>query len=371
MNRQTEQLWATLHEAGLTEGVAPATDKLESPWYVKVLLGFSGWLAAVFLLGFIGVGFEFILKNSAAALAAGGMMICAAFALLRIRKNEFVEHLALAVSLAGQGLVTFAIFDIADPSEHIAWLLLTWLQALLAIAMPHFVHRVFSSFIAAFAMSMVLTFQGWPSVVSGAVMLLAAWCWLNEFRYSRLMGRIRAIGYGQVLALIQLKGTALFGYSTMGRQLSRNQEFWAGPWTGEVLTGMVALYVVWRLLRRYGQRLTAPVSLAAVLGTFLLCVASLKVQGITVGMTIMLLGFAGASQPRAPRPGHRGAAVLHLFLLLPARCHPAHQVLDPAGCRPGAARLALADGNRYSDAQGGEPCLRQLLLSPWRSSWPW
>jgi uncharacterized membrane protein len=297
MSRQTEQMRAILLQAGLTEGTAPETGKLESPWYVKVLLAFSGWLAAVFLLGFIGAGFGLVFKNSIAAFISGGLMIGGAFAILRIPRNEFVEHLALAVSLAGQALVVVAIFNIANRNQKIAWLLVALLQVPLAIVMPNFVHRIFSSFVAAAAFNLALTFWGWPHVVSGLVMLLAASCWLNEFRYPHQMRRIQAIGYGLVLALIQLEGTALFGYRTMGWRFPQDQsDLWAKPWIGEVLTGAVTLYVVWHLLQRYGQSISERISITALLGTFLLCAVSLEVQGITVGMVIMLLGFGGSNR---------------------------------------------------------------------------
>jgi uncharacterized membrane protein len=297
MRRQTEQMWDTLRQAGLIEGAVPETGKLESPWYVKVLLAFSGWLAAVFLLGFIGMGFEFVFNNSSAAFIIGGIMIGGAFVILRIPKNEFFEHLALAVSLAGQALVVFAIFEISNHNEEIAWMLVALLQVSLAVIMPNFVHRVFSSFFAAFSFSMTLTIMGWHYVVSATVMLLAAMCWLNEFNYPQHMRKIRAIGYGLVLALILLKGTALFGYRTMGWRLLLNQSgLWTKVWLGEVLIGAVTLYVVWHLLRRYNQTISARLSLTALLGALLLCAVSMKVQGITIGMVIMLLGFSGSNR---------------------------------------------------------------------------
>jgi uncharacterized membrane protein len=297
MSRQREQVWAMLLEAGVTEGEAPEAKKLESPWYVKVLLAFSGWLAALFLLGFIGVGFEFVFDNSAAAFIIGGLMIGGAFAILRIPQNEFVEHLALAVSLAGQALVVFAIIEATNGNENVAAILVALLQASLAVVMPNFVHRVFSSFVAAIAFDMALTLWGLPYVVTGVVMLLGAWCWLNEFRYPHQMGKIRAIGYGLVLALILLKGTALFGYERMAWQFGGNRPaLWARPWVGEVLIGVVVLYVVWLLLQRYGHRISDRISITVLLGTLLLCVVSMKVQGISVGMVIILLGFAGSNR---------------------------------------------------------------------------
>ena len=297
MSRQIEQMWAALLQAGLVQGSAPATGKPESPWYVKVLLALSGWLAAFFLLGFIGMAFASVFRNSTASFILGGAMIGGSFAILRLPKNEFVEHLALAVSLAGQVLVVGAFFKIARHHANIGWLLVVLLQAPLAIFMPNFVHRAFSSFFAAFALNMALTYWGWPYVAGGVVMLLAAWCWLNEFSYPRQMSSIRAIGYGLVLALILLKGMALFGYQTMGWFFHRAKpELWISPWMGEVLTGVVAFYVVWQLLQRHGRHISQRIAIPAILGALLLCAVSMKVQGLTVGMVIMLLGFSGANR---------------------------------------------------------------------------
>ncbi|MCG2746280.1 MAG: DUF4401 domain-containing protein [Desulfobulbaceae bacterium] len=297
MSRQTEQMWAALLQAGLVQGAAPATGKSESPWYVKVLLALSGWFAAFFLLGFIGMAFEYVFRNSTASFILGGAMIGGAFAILRIPKNEFVEHLALAVSLAGQFLVVVAFFKITRQHENIGWLLVVLLQVPLALVMPNFVHRAFSSFFAAFALNMALTYWGWPFVASGVVMFLAAWCWLNEFSYPQQMRSIRAIGYGLVLALVLLKGMALFGYQTMGWFFHRAKpEIWIRPWMGEVLTCVVAFYVVWQLLQRHGQHISQRIAIPAILGTLLLCAVSMKVQGLTVGMVIMLLGFSGANR---------------------------------------------------------------------------
>jgi uncharacterized membrane protein len=298
MIQQVGPLWATLLREGVVQGKAPEeAGKLESPWYVKVLLAFSGWLAALFLLGFLGMGFEFVFRSGTATFIIGGMMIGGAFATLSIPRNEFVEHLALAASLAGQALVVYAIFKIFNRNEKIAWLFVTLLQAPLAVIMPSFVHRVFSSFFAAFAFSMALTIMGWSYIVSGFVMLLAALCWLNEFGYPEHMGKIRAIGYGLILALIQLKGAALFGYRTMGWRFSANHaELWAKAWLGELLIGVVTLYVVWHLLQRYNKVISRRHLIAAMLAALLLCLVSMKVQGITVGMVIMLLGFSGANR---------------------------------------------------------------------------
>jgi uncharacterized membrane protein len=301
MNTKNMQVREKLLQAGLIEGAAPETAKLESPWYVKVLLGFSGWLAALFLLGFIGIGFELIITNSTAMFVTGGLMIGGAFALLRISKNEFVEHLALAVSLAGQALVVFALFDGFGLDRIMVWLLVALLQVSLSLVMPNFVHRVFSSFVAALAFNMVMSYWGLHYAVGGIVMLMAALCWLYEFSHPRQMRAKQAIGYGLVLALMLFKGTTLYGYHRMmdwmdGEFAPNRLELWDKPWLNEIITGMVVLYVVWHILQRYGQPVSERISITALLGTALLCVVSMKVQGITIGIVIMLLGFAGANR---------------------------------------------------------------------------
>jgi hypothetical protein len=301
MSTQNTQVRAKLLQAGLIEGAAPETGKLDSPWYVKVLLGFSGWLAALFLLCFIGIGFDLIITNSTATFITGGLMIVGAFALLRISKNEFVENLALAVSLAGQALVVFALFDGFGLDRIIVWLLVALLQVSLALVMPNFVHRVFSSFVAALAFNMVLSFWGLHYAVGGIVLFMAALCWLYEFSHPQQMRAKQAIGYGLVLALMLFKGTTLYGYHRMidwldGDFVPNGLELWNKPWLDEIITGMVVLYVVWHILQRYGQPVSERISMTALLGTVLLCVVSMKVQGITIGMVIMLLGFAGANR---------------------------------------------------------------------------
>ena len=297
MTRTNDPLWEKLLHAGVVQGPEPASRRHASPWFVKALLGFCGWLAAVFLLGFLAVGFQFLVENRPAALICGGAMIAGAYALLRAGKNPFVEHLALAVSLAGQAWVVWALFHVAKHDDTVAWILVALLQAPLAVVMPHFVHQVFSSFTAAFALAMALGAMGAPYLFSAVILGLAAWLWLNEFRYHRQVSKIQALGYGLVLALIPLKGTALFGYETLGwRSPSDLSTLGVQPWMGEVLAGMVLLGVVWRLLRGRGQVLTTPAAMAALLATLALWAVSMEAQGITVGITIMLLGFAGGNR---------------------------------------------------------------------------
>jgi len=292
----SNQVWALLQEHGIVEGAQPENEVLESPWYIKALLAFSGWLAAIFILGFIGAAFQFVFKTPGAALIFGGIMLVGAFALLRIPANEFVEHLGLATSMAGQALIAYAIFDFANHNQIVVWLLLAMLQVALVVLMPNFVHSIVSTLVAAIAISMALTELHIPYVIGGILIFGTSLCWLHEFHYPQQMKKIRAIGYGLVLAIIALKGTAQFNYQTFGGLSSENHEFWAQPWLGELMIGAVTLYVVWSLLQRYGQPVRSRLSIITLLATLLICAVSMNVQGITVGMVIISFGFFCANR---------------------------------------------------------------------------
>jgi hypothetical protein len=134
-------------------GNAPATDR---PWYIAALLGVSGWLAGLFLLGFVGLLFR--PDTPAAAGLAGAVLLAAAWGLYAAdREGAFVAQLALALSIAGQCLVLFALNKDARGIGPIAASALL-LQVVLALAMPNPLHRALSSFFATIAWALTVRF---------------------------------------------------------------------------------------------------------------------------------------------------------------------------------------------------------------------
>jgi uncharacterized membrane protein len=296
MNLENNRVWQNLHQAGIVTGKLPERKTHESPWYVKTLLAFSGWLAAIFLLGFIGMGLQFIVENDSAAFITGALMITGAFFVVRTAGNEFVEHLALALSLAGQALAVYAIFQFSGGNDNIALLLVALLQVMLALAMNNYIHRVFSSFFAAISFSMFMIGVGWAFGVSAILLFLVSWCFLREFSYPHHMREIRAIGYGLTLALLVFKGTEMFGNSPLRYIFHYNEQQQFLPWVGELLTTAVSIYVVIRILQRNWLPLKSRLALTILAGVLVIGLVSLQVQGITVAMVIMIIGFAGANR---------------------------------------------------------------------------
>ena len=297
------QLWVTLSEANLVKGDVPNDIEVSSPWYIKILLAFSGWLAAIFIVGFLGALFSRFYNNVPLLTSIGIALIITAFFLLRIKANEFLEHLALALSLAGQVLLVLAITSFFKyDREATVWLLIALVQLPLALFMPNFIHRLFSAFIASigFAISFYY-FQATvaaPTLYGAFLMLVTALIWLNEFSFPKHIEKLQAIGYGLVLALISLKGTNLFMHSNLFGMSYYKQEpkIWFQPWMGEILFSAVTLFVVWKLLQKCHPKPTSLTVIIALVGTLALSLLSTQAQGLIVGIMVILLGFSASNR---------------------------------------------------------------------------
>jgi len=295
MTTSASELWSKLSDAGVASGDMPDLESVSTPWYVRTLLGFSGWLAALFMLLFIGAALSFVFRSNGAAFISGVALLGGAYAMLRKPGGDFMEQLALATSLAGQGLVVYVIFRTSGWSGSSSWFQIALLHVLLAGLMPNFIHRVFSAFFAAFSIQYALVYLGAPYLFGGLLMIPVAFIWLNELEYPAFLQPMRAIGYGLVIGLINIKGSALFG-SRHWWMHYRERADWVQPWMDEAVAGAVILVVVWQLLRRYKVPPTGLTAIASFAAAIIAFGASLEANGISVGVLIMLLGFAGGNR---------------------------------------------------------------------------
>lgn len=157
------------------------------PLAISVLLGVSGWFAGLFVLMFVGLAFR--PDNGATAALCGAVLLVSAWGLFLADgdgEQVFVAQLALALSIAGQCLVLYAVArPVHGPAPVAAAALL--LQVLLALAMPNRLHRTLSTLFATVAWALWLHFALFDDVWShGAIehaspsVTLASWllAWL-------------------------------------------------------------------------------------------------------------------------------------------------------------------------------------------------
>lgn len=291
-----EALWQELISQGFASGDIPSHDDLESPWYIRILTGFSAWLAALFLLGSLGAGLEFVFQNPAAAIVSGSVMIVLAYVMLdKQQSKDFANQFALAVSFAGQALITYGLLDWSNAKNLLAWIFIALVQAVLAFIMPNSLHRTWSAFAAATALSFAFISAHTFFIPTVLIMIAVAYVWLNEFKWIEHQEKIKPIGYGLTLALLHQASTGLHSHLLM-ELISGSGRNIIQPWVAELMAGGVILYVVWQLLIRQKIQIPGRVANFAFAGAAILVLTSLEMFGISIGVMVMLLGYANGNR---------------------------------------------------------------------------
>ncbi|WP_301584557.1 DUF4401 domain-containing protein [Halomonas alkaliantarctica] len=296
MSQPRSTLTQRLTRAGISLNETSSTAPLESPWFVRVLQAFSGWLAALFLLGFIATAVVFVLESTGASLIAGSLLIGGAFALLCSARSDVLEHMALAFSLAGQLLVAWPAVEMWGVSATLWWGLLA-LQCAMALIMPSQVHRSMSAFLASLALTLALATNGLAPVAIGLVVLVLALLWLNEYRWPRHIGAVQAWGAGLLVGLLVLQGVA---YANQFNWIYDSDALWLGPWLASWLgTALVALALVSVIHQAFCQHSQPAIAqrLAIYVAVALVAVVTVYVPGLGAGVAVLLLGFAIGHRP--------------------------------------------------------------------------
>jgi uncharacterized membrane protein len=297
MNRQ--QLWQRLRDHALVDGDPPQTDIQPTPWYVRVMSGVAGWIGALFLLGFVALAFEDIIRSAGAWLAVGALCCVGAFFVFRVaRTNDFGTQFGLAASIAGQALFVSGLFSAfhSDTSSGLFFSICAF-EAVLAVLLPNFIHRVFTSWAAMFALWLALTKTGLHGLVPAVAAAGVAIIWLNELRWIAKDTMWHPIGYGLVLALLQIDTMPLIGRGWLVSQQAHG-EWWHvyGPRIGTAMAAVVLLVAVLRLLGQAGIRSSARPGIAAIVATLALASVSFVAPGIATAFLILLLGFAAGNR---------------------------------------------------------------------------
>jgi hypothetical protein len=173
---EVQALWLSLKAAGWVADEPPPTGAAAAPWFVRVMLGVTGWIGAGFLLIFVGMNLRFVVESAVAAFVVGLAACTAAGALFRAKPNsDFVTQFGLAVSLAGQGLVLFALVKEWSAQASVIAFSMCLFQAVLFIAVPNFVHRVWAAWTGAHAVVFALADWHLQAYAPGLLSMACAW----------------------------------------------------------------------------------------------------------------------------------------------------------------------------------------------------
>ena len=291
-------LWQHLTEAGLVQGDVPASGEARSPWYVRAMLGVAAWIGALFLFGFVGVTFRFVIESAIGALTAGAILCGAAWLVFTsMRDNDFTGQLGLAASLAGQVLFLYGLFRLLKTERAEVYLLMFAFEAALVAFLPNFLHRVWSTLAAVAALAFALGSLGLPSLGTGVIATCFAVVWLHACRWAKPASVREPVGTGVALALAWcdvnlLWREAMWPWVVRGDQVLPRY----ATHLGTLLTAGVFVYTVVRLLHREDVGFGSRVGIAAFTGSVALLAASWSAPGVAAALLIVLVGYANGSR---------------------------------------------------------------------------
>jgi hypothetical protein len=293
------EIWDRLAAERLVDGEPPPREPAQSPWYVRAMLGIAGWIGALFLLGFVGSAFYFVIDDSGSALIAGASCCAGALLLYRSRRGkDFADQFALALSLGGQVLLIVGLGGFLSSSDPPFYLAIAAIEAGLALAVPNFLHRVLTAAGAAAALALAVVQLSLHGIATPLLCAAIVWVWIEPGRWAR-SGRLwRPVGYGLVLALLLVETFRLVG-ATQWLGLGRTAPGWMevhGPLLGRGLAAGLLVAVAVFLSKREGHAAASPVTLAAAGGALLLGLFSLGAPGLASALLVLLLGFAAGNR---------------------------------------------------------------------------
>lgn len=281
------------------------------PWPVVLLTALGAWLAAIPMLGVVGLLFGDLISRSVGPYLIGTLLLAVAIVLLRSRELPlFVEQLAVPALLTGGGALGFGLFRDAGTSGGA--LLLGLVTLGVAAALHAAWLRVLLGAAAALLLAIALTPRRWGFFGGGGEsleqwwfawhVLLAAWLLAHVLVRHRLHGRaaalLESIGAGWGLALL----AAFAWWSGM--------TFLAGGVFGSGLAGEIARELGGRAIGPAWRGMQAASAALALAGALL---AARRWAGLRhpalAGAALVLVGLA-ALMPTF------GATLLMLALLV-------------------------------------------------------
>ena len=273
--------WQRLQAATLVEGEAPLDE--QPHWSSRFLLGIVGWLAALFLLFFLFMAFEGVIREANHALAMGAILMAAALGLNRkASRSDLWDQFVLALALAADAWLLYGLIDRVDLHSAILWLGLCALSLGIAALFEHWLIRLFHSFAAAILLTLGLACLGLQLLALPLVMAVLTACWLLAERQPGRHQLYESLTLGLALSLLvlgRLHHPLWDGGASMLDELGHSRlPLWLNPLLCAAL--LLGVMVKLKLPLLYGLPLV---------------LISAIIPGMGAGALVLVLGFYAGS----------------------------------------------------------------------------
>ncbi len=251
----------------------------QSPWYVRTLVGFSAWIAAILFLVFI-FGMD-IIDSEGAAIVLGVIFMIATTLTRRKVDSVFVNQLMLAFRLVGQAMFIAGMSD----SEELAAALTIGLEIVVVIFYRDVVLRFLATLCAYAAIVSLGYMYDIPNALHGLIVLSAfavGTSWYHEAKFSAKPSAsvYTPVRYAMTFALLLLLIPSML------------EDISVTSWWVSTI-GLLAMLLITehRLLAHYAIAPFEKTGLMIMGGTVLFNLPLLMTPGITAAVLVLVLGF--------------------------------------------------------------------------------
>lgn len=257
-------------------------------WYIRSMIGFGAWIASLFFVGFVTSLSMFASESS--LIVVGLFFILLANIFNFKLRNDFIDHVALAFSLAGQVLMVAGIADLSgwgDPEA--ACITLIVCNSVLFFSFRDNVHRFLGVTISIGSLVVLLYHWEQQQLLTWLVPVMSfffAWLLMQQ-------GKLR-ISYEKASPLTSALMNASFGIVLLSTfyilpELKDDFEFFPQPWVATVGVSLVTLFVLYRLLPSFIQHANTRYQISVYVFTLVIMLCSLSAPGIMFSFLVILL----------------------------------------------------------------------------------
>lgn len=286
-------LASQLQQAGIvTAEKAITLSQSLSPWWLKLLMGFAAWIASLFIISsFLGPLLALADNNTSRLLAAAMLLTAAIW--LATKSQEFLQQMSVAIALAGQGLLVYAVYELSGNNDVLARYASAMLSGLLLFSPLNPLHQRVSLSISTVCLLSLLSSAALLAIVSSALAAVSIWLWCNRQQWAGLASANRIKSMLDVTSLAAL-GLTLFGQCL----LVIDSSFWLDEHlaSARTLYSMLGSIVLISTVFWLSRQATAPSRLALITISTLLCIVLYAASGLLVSTALMLACFYGCSK---------------------------------------------------------------------------
>lgn len=284
-------IFKELRAAGLLTGEVPEIpdDAATSRWILALQVA-GGWLAALFLLAFVGLGASAFVKSGGGWLLLGVLATALAGFGLHRNRGVVLRQFLFALSLAGQGAFAIGALKLTS-DDQIGWLLVGLFEAAVCVGVSWTPHRLIAALVVLGALQGVAapsglfrSGNGWFATWVLSVYWLAACAMLGlEARWRVHRSAPVLSAFAAALAIYCLLSVAVQFVFELGGN---------NPLRGQGLHGIGLSLVSFGCLAKLGHELWRGKGGVSLLVAFAgVCLATWQSPGFAMGLTAMVFGF--------------------------------------------------------------------------------